>query len=42
LDEKRATALMLAQPSAIKRPVLELNGRLVVGFKTDVYESLPW
>jgi arsenate reductase (glutaredoxin) len=42
LDERRATALMLAQPSAIKRPVLELNERLVVGFKPDVYESLPW
>jgi len=42
LDQKRATALMLAQPSVIKRPVLELNGKLFVGFKPELYESLPW
>jgi Spx/MgsR family transcriptional regulator len=42
LNPKTAMALMLAQPSAIKRPVLELNGRLVVGFKPELYESLPW
>ena len=42
LNQKRATALMLAQPSVIKRPVLELNGKLIVGFKPEHYESLPW
>ena len=42
LNQERATALMLAQPSVIKRPVLELNGRLVVGFKPELYASLPW
>jgi len=42
LDEKRAVALMLAQPSMIKRPVLELGGRLIVGFKPELYQSLPW
>jgi Spx/MgsR family transcriptional regulator len=42
LNQKRATALMLAQPSVIKRPVLELDGKLVVGFKPELYESLPW
>ena len=42
LNQKRAAALMLAQPSVIKRPVLELNGKLIVGFKPEVYESLPW
>jgi len=42
LNQKRATALMLTQPSVIKRPVVELNGKLIVGFKPDVYESLPW
>jgi len=26
----------------IKRPVLELRGRLVVGFKPELYKSLPW
>lgn len=42
LDEKRARALMLAQPSVIKRPVLELGDRVVVGFRPDLYRSLPW
>ena len=37
LDEKKALALMLAQPSMIKRPVLDLGGRLVVGFKPEIY-----
>jgi arsenate reductase (glutaredoxin) len=38
LDESKAIALMLAQPSMIKRPVLDLgNGKLLVGFKPDVY-----
>ena len=36
LDEKKAIALMLAQPSLIKRPVLELGGgKLLVGFKPE-------
>ena len=38
LNEKKAIALMLAQPSMIKRPVLELpGGKLLVGFKPDAY-----
>src|ERR1041384_4592952 len=40
LTEKKAIALMLAQPSMIKRPVLEAGGRLLVGFKPEQYESL--
>jgi arsenate reductase (glutaredoxin) len=39
LDEKRAVALMLAQPSLIKRPVLDIGGRLLVGFKPEHYEQ---
>jgi arsenate reductase (glutaredoxin) len=35
----RAIELMLAQPSMIKRPVLEMNGRVWVGFKPEVYEA---
>ncbi|MGR4866465.1 ArsC family reductase [Caulobacter sp. LARHSG274] len=38
LDEAKAIALMLAQPSMIKRPVLDLDGRLLVGFKPDQYQ----
>jgi arsenate reductase (glutaredoxin) len=39
LDERKAIALMLEQPSMIKRPVLELGDKLLVGFKPDVYAS---
>lgn len=38
LDEAKAVALMLAQPSMIKRPVLDVGGRLIVGFKEGEYE----
>jgi arsenate reductase len=38
LDEAKAVALMLGQPSMIKRPVLEVGGRLVVGFAPATYE----
>lgn len=37
LTESKAIALMLAQPSMIKRPVLDLGSRRVVGFKPDLY-----
>jgi Spx/MgsR family transcriptional regulator len=40
LDAKKAIALMLAQPSMIKRPVLDVNGALIVGFKPAVYEEV--
>ncbi len=39
LTEKKALALMLAQPSMIKRPVLEVGGKLLVGFKPETYEA---
>jgi arsenate reductase len=32
VDEAKAIALMLAQPSMIKRPVLDVSGKLLVGF----------
>jgi arsenate reductase len=37
LSEEKALALMLAQPSMIKRPVLETGGKLLVGFKPEIY-----
>lgn len=40
VDESKAIALMLAQPSMIKRPVLEADGRLLVGFRPDDYEAM--
>jgi Spx/MgsR family transcriptional regulator len=39
ITEKKALALMLAQPSMIKRPVLEIGGKLLVGFKPEIYEK---
>ena len=39
LDEKKAIALMLEKPSMIKRPVLDLGGKLVVGFKPETYQK---
>jgi arsenate reductase len=38
LNERKAIALMLAQPSMIKRPVVETGGTLLVGFKPELYE----
>jgi arsenate reductase (glutaredoxin) len=40
LGEARAIELMLAQPSMIKRPVLDVAGTLAVGFDPKVYASL--
>ena len=40
LDEARAIALMAAQPSMIKRPVLNVDGRLTVGFKPEQYAEV--
>jgi Spx/MgsR family transcriptional regulator len=39
IDRAKAIELMLAQPSMIKRPVLEVDGKLVVGFKPEIYED---
>jgi Spx/MgsR family transcriptional regulator len=40
ITENKAIALMLAQPSMIKRPVVEKGAKLLVGFKPDEYEKL--
>jgi arsenate reductase (glutaredoxin) len=37
LNEHKAITLMLAQPSMIKRPVLEIGADIVVGFKPEIY-----
>ena len=39
LTEQKAIALMQAQPAMIKRPVLDLGGTLLVGFKPEQYEK---
>jgi arsenate reductase len=39
LDEDKAVALMLAQPSMIRRPVLDLGDHRLVGFDFGLYEE---
>lgn len=39
LDAGKAIALMLEQPSMIKRPVLDLGDRRLVGFKPELYQA---
>jgi arsenate reductase len=39
IDSAKAIGLMLAQPSMIKRPVLDLGDRRIVGFKPEVYAA---
>ncbi|ATP43616.1 arsenate reductase [Pseudomonas sp. LAIL14HWK12:I11] len=39
IDQAKAVELMLAQPSMIKRPVLDLGERTLVGFKPDSYAA---
>ncbi|WP_339076734.1 ArsC family reductase [Acetobacter sp. AC2005] len=40
IDEPRALALMVAYPSLVKRPVLEAQGKITVGFKPEIYADL--
>lgn len=40
LDERKAVTLMQAQPAMIKRPVLDVDGKLTVGFKADRYDEI--
>ncbi|MDM7956725.1 ArsC family reductase [Blastomonas sp.] len=37
ITRDKAIALMVEQPSLIKRPVLEYSGGVLVGFKPDLY-----
>jgi Spx/MgsR family transcriptional regulator len=40
INEKNAMQLMINQPAIIKRPVLDLDGKLHVGFKEAEYQEL--
>ncbi len=40
LDEGKAIALMVAQPSMIKRPVVTGAGALLVGYKPEVWAGV--
>ena len=40
LDEDKASTLMLAQPSMIRRPVLDTGTRRLVGFDPEAYKEV--
>ena len=40
LTADKAIGLMVANPSMIKRPVLDVNGRTTVAFKPEIYAAL--
>ena len=40
VDQDTAIELLLAEPAMIKRPVLDLGERRVVGFSADSYEEI--
>lgn len=39
LNAEKAIALMVANPSMIKRPVLDLGDRRIAGFKPEIYSG---
>ncbi|BEV47160.1 arsenate reductase [Afipia carboxidovorans] len=39
LTERKAITLMLAQPSMVKRPVLDNGKKILVGFKPEIYAA---
>ncbi len=39
IDQAKAIALMAANPSMIKRPVLDLGRERIVGFKPEIYAA---
>lgn len=39
IDADKAIALMLANPSMIKRPILDTGKGIIVGFKATTYEN---
>jgi arsenate reductase (glutaredoxin) len=40
MDQAKAIALMCAQPSMIKRPIVEYAGGILVGFKADIWDGV--
>ena len=42
LDAAKAVRIAAANPSAIKRPIVEYPGGLLVGFKAAEWEAVDW
>lgn len=41
LDRRKAIDLMLAQPSMIKRPIVEHGDKVTAGFAPEAWQALP-
>lgn len=39
MDREKAVALLQAHPTLIKRPVLDIDGKITVGFKPEIYQQ---
>lgn len=40
LEREKAKHLMLSHPTLIKRPILDADHQLIVGFSTDLYQNI--
>lgn len=40
MDDKLALTVLLEQPAMIKRPLLDQNNQITLGFKADQYEEI--
>ncbi len=40
IDRKKAINMMLEQPAIIKRPLLELEEKRIIGFSDEIYSSI--
>jgi len=39
IDRAKAVSLLQSHPTLIKRPVLDVGGKITVGFKPEIYEQ---
>jgi Spx/MgsR family transcriptional regulator len=39
-NRESVTALLIEQPAMIKRPVLDMDGAITIGFKADQYQTI--
>jgi arsenate reductase-like glutaredoxin family protein len=40
VNQENIAELLLANPTLIKRPVLDYDGRITVGFKPELYSTI--
>ncbi len=42
LNSEEIKDYLIKEPNLIKRPVIEANGKVIVGFKQEEYEAFQW